>query len=174
MRLKRKKTMFIHTNSLLITSFYIKKVPIFAELALSQRWSAIFCATGVWGGKPIGRVRVELKFLSKIYQIKLNRNCPTVFISQLILLPEGELWTYPIASTTWTAISVLWANENSWNSGVSINCRRSPQVPSSVIMTVIFPAIQYPNNCVILGLGCNIFKFSNPCRTLKKFIRKHI
>ena len=26
-----------------------KKVPIFAKLAMSQRWSAIFCATGVWG-----------------------------------------------------------------------------------------------------------------------------
>ena len=57
MRLKRKRTMFIHTNQPLITSFYIKKVPIFAELAMSQRWSAIFCAEGVWGGKSIGRVR---------------------------------------------------------------------------------------------------------------------
>ena len=24
-----------------------------------QRWSAIFCATGAWGGKPIGRMRVN-------------------------------------------------------------------------------------------------------------------
>ena len=24
-----------------------------------QRWSAIFCATGVWGNKPIGRLRVK-------------------------------------------------------------------------------------------------------------------
>ena len=60
MRLERKRTMFIQTNQPLITSFYIKKVPIFAELAISQRWSAIFCATGAWGGKPIGRVRVNL------------------------------------------------------------------------------------------------------------------
>ena len=44
MRLK-KKTMFIHTNQPLIRSFYIKKVSIFAELALTQRWSEIFCAT---------------------------------------------------------------------------------------------------------------------------------
>ena len=29
--------MFIHTNQPLITSFYIQKVPIFAELAMSQR-----------------------------------------------------------------------------------------------------------------------------------------
>ena len=53
--------MFIHTNQPLITSFYIKKVPIFAELARSRRWSA----TSVWGGKPIGRVRVKIwKFLA--------------------------------------------------------------------------------------------------------------
>ena len=51
MRLKRIKTIFIYTNQPLITSFYIKKVPIFAELAISQRLSAIFCATGVWGLK---------------------------------------------------------------------------------------------------------------------------
>ena len=31
----REKTMFIHTNQPLITSFYIKKVPIYAELAIS-------------------------------------------------------------------------------------------------------------------------------------------
>ena len=30
------KTMFIHTNKPLITSFYIKKVSIFAELAMSR------------------------------------------------------------------------------------------------------------------------------------------
>ena len=58
MRLKRKITMFIHTNQPLITSFYIKKVPIFAELAMSERWSTIFCATGAWGGKPIGHLRL--------------------------------------------------------------------------------------------------------------------
>ena len=57
---EREKTMFIHTNQPLITSFYTKKVSIFAELAMSQRCSAIFCATGVWGGKSIGRVRVKL------------------------------------------------------------------------------------------------------------------
>ena len=33
--------MFIHTNQPLITSFYIKKYLFFAELAMSQRWSAI-------------------------------------------------------------------------------------------------------------------------------------
>ena len=36
MRLKRKK-IFIHTNQPLITPFYMKKVPIFPELAMSQR-----------------------------------------------------------------------------------------------------------------------------------------
>ena len=39
----REKTIFIHTNQ-----------------RKSQRWSAFFCATGVWGGKPIGRVRVNM------------------------------------------------------------------------------------------------------------------
>ena len=58
--------MFIHTNQLLITSLYIKKVPIFTELAMSQRWSAIFCETGGWGAKPIGRARVN-EFLSQTH-----------------------------------------------------------------------------------------------------------
>ena len=55
----REKTMFIHTNQPLVTSFYIKKSNFFVELAIIQRWSAIFCATSAWGGKPIGRVRVK-------------------------------------------------------------------------------------------------------------------
>ena len=46
----REKTMFIHTYLPLITSFYIKNYLFFADLAISQRWSAIFCATGEWGG----------------------------------------------------------------------------------------------------------------------------
>ena len=52
--------MFIHTNQTLVKSFYIKKVPIFPKLPMSQRWSAIFCTKGVRGGKPIWRVRVNL------------------------------------------------------------------------------------------------------------------
>ena len=48
MRLKRKRRMLIHTNKPLVT-FYKKRYLFFAELAMSQRWSAIFCATGVWG-----------------------------------------------------------------------------------------------------------------------------
>ena len=59
MRLKG-KTIIINSNQPLITSFHIKKYLFFAELAMSQRWSAIFCATGVWGGKPIGRERVKV------------------------------------------------------------------------------------------------------------------
>ena len=51
--------MFILTNQQLTTSFYIKST-LFAKLAMRQRWSAVFCATGVWGGKPIGRVRVKI------------------------------------------------------------------------------------------------------------------
>ena len=65
MRLKRKK-LFIHTNQPLITSFYIKKIPIFSDLAMSQRWFAIFCATAAWAGKPIGRVRVKVFLHQKI------------------------------------------------------------------------------------------------------------
>ena len=60
MRLKRERRMFIHTNKPLIKSFYIKKVLYFAELAMSQRWSAIICATGAWEGKSIERVRVKI------------------------------------------------------------------------------------------------------------------
>ena len=45
----KEKTMFIHTNQPLITSFYIKRYLFFAELAMSKRWSAIYCATGARG-----------------------------------------------------------------------------------------------------------------------------
>ena len=37
---------------------------LFDELAISQRWSAVLCATGAWGGKPIGSVRVKLNSCS--------------------------------------------------------------------------------------------------------------
>ena len=37
MRLERKRTVFIHTNQPLITSFYIKRYLFFAKLAMSQR-----------------------------------------------------------------------------------------------------------------------------------------
>ena len=47
--IEEKKKMFIYTNQPLITSFYIKKYLFFAESAMSQRWSAIFYATGAWG-----------------------------------------------------------------------------------------------------------------------------
>ena len=55
--IEEKKIMFIHTN--LNNIILCKKGTFFAELAMSQRWSEIFCATGVWGGKPSGRVRVN-------------------------------------------------------------------------------------------------------------------
>ena len=63
-----KITIIIHTNQPLITSIYIKEIPIFAELAMSQRWSAIFCATSALGGKPIGRVRVNFKTLFTFFE----------------------------------------------------------------------------------------------------------
>ena len=43
--------MFIHTHQPWITSFYIKNYQFFAELAISQRWSAIISATGALGLK---------------------------------------------------------------------------------------------------------------------------
>ena len=59
--------MFIHTNQPLITLFYIKKSAFFFgrigdESALIRN----FCATGASGGKPIGRVRVELNIQIKV------------------------------------------------------------------------------------------------------------
>ena len=39
--------MFIHTNERSITSFYIKRYLVFVQLAMSKRWSVIFCVTGL-------------------------------------------------------------------------------------------------------------------------------
>ena len=38
----------------------------FDEWAIYQRWSAVFCATGAWGGKPIGRVRGKQFFYTNL------------------------------------------------------------------------------------------------------------
>ena len=40
----------------------------FDELAIGQRWSALFCATGVWGGKPIRRARVNFVYSEKNFK----------------------------------------------------------------------------------------------------------
>ena len=94
MRLERKRTMFIHTNQPLITWFYIKKVPIFVELAMSQRWSAIFCATGALGGKPIVRVRVNLEDLnSNIVSIIVLKNGIYNHIRQRWSKVESKIWS---------------------------------------------------------------------------------
>ena len=81
--------MFIHTNKPLITSFYKKKYLFFAELAMSQYWSAIFCATSAWGGKPIGRVRVNrpYSFIKKFRSNDRNwqKSCRNVSTDQLFL-----------------------------------------------------------------------------------------
>ena len=76
----------------------MKKRTFFAELAMSQRWSAIFCATGVLGGKPIGRVRVKeiqaedvQKYFLSYYVILIN----IIFYSSIISLILGlELFHY--------------------------------------------------------------------------------
>ena len=61
MRSKRKKTMFIQSN-----------------LAMGQRWSAIFCATGAWGGNSIEHVRVKLIILPCEDHLRFTNNwtCP--------------------------------------------------------------------------------------------------
>ena len=50
---------------------------------MSQLWSAIFCATGAWGGKPIGHVRVKF-LLYKLYNITI------------ICLQTLKIWSYQI------------------------------------------------------------------------------
>ena len=64
--------MFIHTKQPLITSFYIKRYQLFAELAMSQRWSTIFYETGVLRSIPIGLIwDLEIRKSTM-------RNCPLV------------------------------------------------------------------------------------------------
>ena len=58
-RLKRKNRCLFTLTNLYSHHFILKRYLFFAELAMSQHWSVIFCATGAWGGKPIGRVRVK-------------------------------------------------------------------------------------------------------------------
>ena len=69
---------------------------LFAELAMSQRWSAILCATGAWGGEPIGRVRVDpsaagardlrlLQAATKMLQLDKNAIF-RLFLSEIVIL----------------------------------------------------------------------------------------
>ena len=58
MRSRRKK-MFIHTNHPLITSFYIKKVPIFCRISDESALSRNPLRNGRVRGKPIGHLRVK-------------------------------------------------------------------------------------------------------------------
>ena len=37
---------------------------------MSQRWSAILYATSAWGGKPIGRVRVNSSTIPKVLAVR--------------------------------------------------------------------------------------------------------
>ena len=96
MRLKRIKNMFIHSNQTLITSFNIKEVPIFPELTMSKRWSAIFCATGVWGGKPIGRVRSKL-----IGHVRVKSSFS--YLNRLITEVKNEYWLRERHRTAWAS-----------------------------------------------------------------------
>ena len=55
---------------------YEKMYLFLDELAISQRSSAVFCATGAWGGKPIGRVLVKIKnFVKCISKFPLIFGC---------------------------------------------------------------------------------------------------
>ena len=88
MRLKRKNDGYSHWPAfklnMIIISILMKNVPIFADLAMSQCWSAIFCATGVLGGKPIGCVRVN--FVScrlKFHMLKSLTNDGPVILTHL-------------------------------------------------------------------------------------------
>ena len=64
MRLERKKTMFIHTHH------SVEKRYLFStELAVSQRWSAIFCATGAWGLKDTNLVGLDWRYIYKSYTL---------------------------------------------------------------------------------------------------------
>ena len=96
----------------------------FVELAISQRWSAIFYAKGAWGGKPIGRVRVNLIFLgmmkSVISQIYAN---PELQIQSMQQSKEPYDAKIIFETSDWTKIqtfdidikkeSLVWMAENS-------------------------------------------------------------
>ena len=51
--------MFINTNQPLITSFYIKKVPIFCRITIESALIRNFLRNERVRGKPIGRARVK-------------------------------------------------------------------------------------------------------------------
>ena len=75
MRLKRKIMMFIHTNKPLITSFYIKKVPIFCRISNESALIRNFLRNGrVRGAELIGRLRVKLKMIRKSLPTALDLN----------------------------------------------------------------------------------------------------
>ena len=70
---------------------------------MSQRWSAVFCSTGVWGGKTIGRVRV-----------KLNSGTKTISIHQC---------RHRLTASSWCQFVQLWNFSESnlpWNQGNSV------------------------------------------------------
>ena len=46
---------------------------------MSQGWSATFCATGTWGGKPIGRVRVNEWY--EMCHRRHHKMCFTIIVS---------------------------------------------------------------------------------------------
>ena len=98
--------MFIHTNQPLISSFYIKRCLFFAELAMSQRWSALFCATGAWGGKPIGRVRVY----KQLQVVLVNFGQIENFWIYGISLVRNRPWLADLKFRFWMFFFYFWKN----------------------------------------------------------------
>ena len=63
----REKERCLFTLTDLLSHHVVWKIYLFFdELAISQR-SAVFCAAGAWGGKPIGRVRVNIIYFISLF-----------------------------------------------------------------------------------------------------------
>ena len=99
-RLKRKKTMFIHTNQPLITSFYIKNVPIFCWISDESALIRNFCATGKWGGKTIRHVRVKFCYIKSLANANI-REFFRSFSKEQRLLNSGSLSEETKQKTLW-------------------------------------------------------------------------
>ena len=107
MRLKRKNDGYSHRP--LVTSFYIKSTYFFAELAI-QRWSPIFCATGAWGVKQIGRVRVKIRFLFEYEILMFDLTLIIGFLFTFFqFCPKFDLfWTF---WSWWSSRDIFWETD---------------------------------------------------------------
>ena len=83
------KTMLIHTNQPLLTSFYTVKGSYFCRISDESALIRNFRATGVWGGKPIGRVRVKMLWKLSPVVRKLQSYPGLNFLNS----PNSVVWT---------------------------------------------------------------------------------